>query len=89
MKKPAMNNPNQLHIESGTWVATSRAERLLGCSKPSIIRYIDRGLLIGKRVPPKGWYKIEYESILVLIRKMEQEAREPGSTDLYRHTNNR
>ncbi len=45
-------------------VSVSVAARIAGCSHDTILRKIEEGLLQAWRISPRGWWKIERESLL-------------------------
>jgi excisionase family DNA binding protein len=52
-------------------MSVSAAARIAGCSQDTVLRWIEEGAIVAWRIPPRGWYKIDRQS---LIRYLDRQA---------------
>jgi len=44
-------------------MSVSAAARIAGCSQDTVLRWIEEGAIVAWRIPPRGWYKIDRDSL--------------------------
>jgi hypothetical protein len=59
----------KLIAEEVVWISVARAARILGKSCRQVLRYIESGKLIAKRIGPSGWQKVDLDSVVRLQRE--------------------
>ena len=54
-------------------IGTQEAARILGVSRPTVVDYIDRGLLTGVRTSERGHRRARLRDVVVLKRRLHDE----------------
>ncbi len=52
----------------GEEISVSTAARLARCSPDTVLRWIEEGAIAARRTSPRGWWKIEAESLAAYLQ---------------------
>ncbi len=54
-------------------ISVSAAARIAGCSPDTVLRWIEEGAVEAWRLPPRGWYKIDRDSLTRFLSRRESD----------------
>jgi len=65
MQKPAQPKSESEFVDAVT------AAAMLGVHRNTVLLYLEQGKLRGRRIPPRGWWKISKTSVEQLVKSAQ------------------
>jgi excisionase family DNA binding protein len=53
-------------------LTTGTVARMLRVSADTVLRFIEQGDLVARKVGPRGWYRIEYDSVVEFMDRQSR-----------------
>jgi excisionase family DNA binding protein len=67
-------------------ISVSTAAEIAGCSTDTVLRWIEEGAIAARRISPRGWWKVETDSLDRYLQRMAEGSKTENTANAARKT---